>query len=163
MKNYHKLWLRQNSSYFIFHVGINELKSENSSKTIAKEIVNIAVSLKSDAHDVSVFDVKVRANNHQLNLKLIEVNNHQADFCREMNYFPLIDDSKRMKAQHLNNSSIHLNKKGSKILKDVYFKKMSKFLNDIHLAIQDLMKITLMIHFRSIKDINARIFWIIYR
>ena len=73
-----------NSKSFIFHVGTNDLKFENSSKAIAKEIMNIAVSLKIEAHDVSVCNIGVRTDNQQLNLKAFEVINHLTDFCKEM-------------------------------------------------------------------------------
>ena len=54
MKDYLKHSLRKNPSHSILHVGTNDLKFEKPSKTIAKEIMNTAVSLKSEAHNVSV-------------------------------------------------------------------------------------------------------------
>ena len=123
MKNYLKPSLRQNPNHFVLHVGTNDLISEKSSKAIAKEIMNIAVSLKSEALKVSVSNIIVRTDNQQLNFKTIEVNSHIPGFCKEMN-FSLIDNSKRMKAQYLNNSRIHLNKKVSQVLSDVYCKEI---------------------------------------
>ena len=126
IKYYLKPSLRQNPSHFILHVGSNDLTSEKSSKAIAKEIMNIAVSIKSEAHDVSVLtNIIVRTDIQQLNLKAIEVNNLLADFCKEMN-FSLIDNSKPVQAQYLNNSRLHLNKKGSQVLSDVYCKEIVK-------------------------------------
>ena len=123
MKNYLKPSLRQNPNHFVLHVGTNDLISEKSSKAIAKEIMNIAVSLKSEALKVSVSNIIVRTDNQQLNFKAIEVNGHIPGFCTEMN-FSLIDNSKRMKAQYLNNSRIHLNKKVSQVLSDMYCKEI---------------------------------------
>ena len=40
--------------------------------------------------------------------------------------FSLIDNSKRVKMQHLNNSRLHLNKKGSQVLSDVNCKEIIK-------------------------------------
>ena len=77
--------------------------------------MNTAVSLKSEAHNVSVSNIIVRTDNQQLNLKAIDVNNHLADFCQKMN-FSLTDHSKLVKVQHLNNRRLHLNKKGSQVL-----------------------------------------------
>ena len=59
MKDYLKLLLRQKPSHFILHVGTNDLKSEKPSKAIATEIMNIAVSLKSKACDVSVLHTRI--------------------------------------------------------------------------------------------------------
>ena len=158
MKDYLKPSLRQNPSHFILHVGTNDLESEKSlSNAIDKEIMNIAVSLKCEAHNVSVSNIIVRTDNQQLNLKAIEPNNLLVGFCKEMN-FSLIDNSKRVTAQHLNNSRLHLNETGSQVLSDLYCREIvSRFLNDIDLAIQVLMKIILMIRFKSIKEMNVRI------
>ena len=59
MKDFLKLLLCQNPTHFILHVRSNNLKTEKSSKVIAKEIINIAVSLKSEAHNVSVSNITV--------------------------------------------------------------------------------------------------------
>ena len=77
----------------------------------------------------------------------MEANNRLADSCEETN-FPFINNSKRMKAQHFNNS---------KFLVIIIAKKLSKFLNDIHVASKVLMKIILKICLRSIKEMNVRI------
>ena len=60
------------SRSFHFKRGDNNLKPEKPSRAIAKEIMNIVVSLKSEAHDVNI---KVRTDNQELNLKAIKVNN----------------------------------------------------------------------------------------
>ena len=93
-----------------------------------KEITNNAVSLKSEVHDVSVSNIILRTNNEQVNLNAIEINNHLADFCKKMNFpdFALIVNSKLVKAQHLNNSRFHLNKKGPQVLIDVNCKEIVK-------------------------------------
>ena len=93
-----------------------------------KEITNNAVSLKSEVHDDSVSNIMLRTNNEQVNLNAIEINNHLADFCKKMNFpdFALIVNSKPVKAQHLNNSRFHLNKKGPQVLIDVNCKEIVK-------------------------------------
>ena len=75
-----------NSNDFILNVGANYLKSEKSSNAIAKEIINIAVFLKSETFHISVSNIIVHTNNQQLNLKAIKVNNHLVYFCKEMNF-----------------------------------------------------------------------------
>ena len=96
--------------------------------------MNIAVSLKIVAHNISVSMIMVSTDNQQLNPKAIGVNTHIADFCKDMN-FCLIDNSKRVKMHHLNNSRPHLTKKGLRFLVMCIAKKLPIFLNDIHLAI----------------------------
>ena len=81
MKDYLKPSLRQNQSLFILHVRTINLKSENPSKEIAKEIMEMAVFLKSEAQDVSVSDIIDHTVNQELNLMAIIVNNHLAGFC----------------------------------------------------------------------------------
>ena len=73
IKGYLKPSLHRNPSQFILHVGTKNLKSEKSLKAIAKDIMNITVSLKSEAHAVSVSKITVCNDNQQLNLKTIEV------------------------------------------------------------------------------------------
>ena len=65
MKGYLKSPSPQNASHFILHVGTIDLKSEKPSKAIVKEIMNIAVSPKSEVHYVSVSNIKVRTDNQQ--------------------------------------------------------------------------------------------------
>lgn len=72
-KDYLKPSLHQNPSHFILHLGTDDLKSEKYLNAIAKEIMNIAVSLKSEANNVSLSNIIVRNGNQQLNLKAIEV------------------------------------------------------------------------------------------
>ena len=86
--------------------------------------MNISVSLKSEAHEISVYNIIVHTDNQQLNLKAIEVTNYLADFCKEMN-FSLIDNWKRMESANILTTA-GLNKKWSTILSDVYCKEITK-------------------------------------
>ena len=125
MKYYLKHCLPQNPSHFILHIGAADMKSDQPSKAIVKEIMKLAVSLKSEVNDVSVSNIIVCTDNQQLNLKAIKVNGHLVGFCQENN-FSLVDNLKRGKEQHLNNRRLHLNKNGSKFLSDVYCKEIVK-------------------------------------
>ena len=118
MKDYLKPSLRQNLSHFILHVRTNDLKSEKLFEAIAKEIMNIAVFLKSEVHNISVSGIIVRTDNEQLNLWQSKSTIILLIFVKGLS-FALIVNSKRAKVQHLNNSRLHLNKKGSKVLSDV--------------------------------------------
>ena len=46
MKNYMKPSLRNTPNHFILHVGTNDLNSNQTSEVIAKEIVDLATSIK---------------------------------------------------------------------------------------------------------------------
>ena len=50
--------------------------------------------------------------NPDLDKKRTEVKKHLKEVCKEMNIF-LIDHGKRIKANHLNSSKIHLNRRGA--------------------------------------------------
>ena len=65
MKGYLKSLSAQNAGHFVLHVGTIDLKSEKPSKAIVKEIMNIAISLKSEAHHVSVSNIIGRTDNQQ--------------------------------------------------------------------------------------------------
>ena len=51
--------LRQNPGHFILHVGTNDLKFKRSYKAITKNIISIAVSLKSEVHNASASNIIV--------------------------------------------------------------------------------------------------------
>ena len=63
-----------------------------------------------------------------LNKKGIEVNNALKEMCEEKNIF-LIDHSKKLKASHLNNSRLHLNRKGDQILGNIFTQHILKIFN----------------------------------
>ena len=55
MDDYKKPSMRDEPDHFIAYVGPNDLNSEVSSKSIAKLIVGLAMSLKTESNDVSSF------------------------------------------------------------------------------------------------------------
>ena len=82
-KDYLRPLLHQNPGNFISHAETNDLKSQKSSKPIAKEIMNIAVFLKSKAHNVSVSNIIVCTNK----LKAIKANKYFKDFYKDVYLF----------------------------------------------------------------------------
>ena len=52
MKDYVKPLLRSLPNHFVLHVGTNDLNSNQTLEFIAKEIVDLATSLKNNQHDV---------------------------------------------------------------------------------------------------------------
>ena len=90
--DYKKPSMRDEPDYFIVNVGTNDLNSEVPSKSIAKSIVDLAMSLKKESNDVSVSNIVLRTNNPLLNQKLCEVNLHLKGLCEERNQY-LIDNT----------------------------------------------------------------------
>ena len=54
MKDYIKPSQRENPDHYILHVGTNDLCLDRSPELIAKSIIDLALTLKSESHDVSV-------------------------------------------------------------------------------------------------------------
>ena len=116
MEDYMKPSLRNPPDHFILHVGTNDLSSDKSPHEIAESIINLACQLKNEKHDVSVSTIVLRTDDKILNLKGIEVNS----------YLKELDNSKKIKAQHLNKGKLHLTKFGSKVLSNNFENEISK-------------------------------------
>ena len=106
--------------------GTIDLNSEVSSKSIAKSIVGLAMSLKTESNDVSVSNIVLRTDNPLLNQKGCVVNSHLKDLCEERNLY-LIGNTKKLNSYHLNKGKLHLNRKGSKLLTDMCISHMSRY------------------------------------
>ena len=98
MKNYMKSSLRNTPNHFILHVRTNDLNSNQTSEVIAKEIVDLATSIKNNQHDVSVFNIILKIDNSKLKAKRCEGNQILSELCHERNIY-LIDHSKKMKTE----------------------------------------------------------------
>ena len=57
MKHYIKPSQRENSNHYILHVGTNDLCLDRSPEVIAKSIIDLALTLKSESHDVIVSNI----------------------------------------------------------------------------------------------------------
>ena len=128
MVDYMKPSIRTQPNHFILHVGTNDLISNSPSEEIARNIVNLTSEMKSENSDVSISTIITRTDKPELNKKGTEVNNHLKEMCKERNIF-LIDNTKRIKPNHLNSSKLHLNKKGDKNLGNIFTQHLSKVFN----------------------------------
>ena len=128
MEDYMKPSLRNPLDHFILHVGTNDLCSEECSMEIAESIINLACRLKNEIHDVSDSTIILRTGDKKLNKKGMEVNLHLKELSKEKNIF-LIDNSRKIKAQHLNKGKLHLTKYGSRILSNNFVNEISKVLH----------------------------------
>ena len=114
--------------HYILHVGTNNLCLDRSPELIAKSIIDLALTLKSESHHVSVSNNIVRNDSDTLNKKGCEVNAILMELCKEKNIY-LIDNSKKIKPQHLNKGKLHLNQKRSRLLSDIFSKEISHVFN----------------------------------
>ena len=85
-QDYMKLLLRSTPNHFLSDVGTNDLNSNKPSEVIAKEIVNLATSLKNNQHDVSGSNIIVTRDNSKLNGKRCKVNQILSELCHEKIY-----------------------------------------------------------------------------
>ena len=104
---------------------MNDLNSNQTPEVIAKEVVDLATLLKNSQHDVSVSNIIHRADLSKLNAKRCEVNQVLYQLCYERNIY-LIDQSKKIKPNHLNKGRLYLNKNGSNILSRTFANKISR-------------------------------------
>ena len=128
MKDHVKPSLRSPPNHFILHVGTNDLNSNQTSEVIAREIVDLATSLKNNQHGVSVSNIILRTDNSKLNAKRCKVNRILSQLCHERNIY-LIDHSKKIKPNHLNKGKLHLNKNVSNILSRTFANEISRVFN----------------------------------
>ena len=119
MKDCLKPSLRENADHFVLHVDTNDLGSDRSPYLIAKSIVDVASSLKTDKHDVTISDIITR--NDCFMAKTNDINKCLTELCFERNFL-LIDHSKTLKSQHLNGSKLHLNRRVTSILQNTFTK-----------------------------------------
>ena len=89
------------ADHFVPHVSINNLDSDHSPELIAESITDTAITLRSEKHDFTIFNIKPQ-NNH-LKTKAKEVNTHLARLYKGKK-FSLIDHAKRIKPTHINRS-----------------------------------------------------------
>ena len=123
VNDYVKPSIRAQTDHFILHVWTNDLISDSAPAEVARKVFDMAG--KSDTYDVTISELIIRMDNPDLEKKRIEVNTHLKEICKEKNIF-LIDHGKRIKANHLNSSKIHLIRGGANILSNTFIQHISK-------------------------------------
>ena len=127
MDDYVKPSIRAQPDHFIGHVGTNDLISDSTPTEFARNIFNMPGRLKSDTCHVTISELIIRMDNPDLDKKRTEVNTHLKKMCKEKSIF-LFDHGKRIKANHLNSSKIHLDRRGANILSNTFIQHISKVL-----------------------------------
>ena len=118
--------LREGADHYILHVGTNDLVTKRSPIEIAESVMEQALSLKNENHDVSISNIIIRRDKWKT--KAEEVNVNLKDMCMKNNMF-YVDHTKSLKQQHLNRSRLHLNSKGNIILGKTFVSHISNIFN----------------------------------
>ena len=114
MKSYILLPKRRNPGHVIIHVETNELESDKTPKEIAKDIYDIAQSLKTNDNMVIISGLVPRGD-QILNGKVVKMNDELIEIARSCK-FGFVDHSNINPENHLNGSRLHTNKRGTAII-----------------------------------------------
>ena len=127
MNDHVKATLRDfNLEHIILHVGTNDLNTERTASQIAKSIVDLCQSLKTDTNTIRVSLIIPRYDN--LHSKANELNCRLMDMYKERN-IPYIDHTDTISPErHLTERNLHLNRYG--IL--AFAKNFSKYLLELN-------------------------------
>ena len=94
---------------YVCHFGTNSLRSPKPPESLAKDIVNVALDLKTENNEVAVSSITHRAD--RLNAKALKVNEFLKSLC-DTHSLGFIDNSNITK-YHVNGSGIHLTEQGT--------------------------------------------------
>ena len=102
----------------------NDLNSDRTSSQIAKEIIDLACSLKSDKNRISIS--LLTPGSDKLNNKASEVNNRLINMCSHRN-ITYINHSSSIQQNHINESKVHLNRYGTIVFANTFSKFLSEY------------------------------------
>ena len=120
MKSYILPTKRRNPGHVVIHVGTNDLESDKPPKEIAKDIHDIAQSLKTNDKMVTISGLVPRGD-QMLNGKVVKVNDELMEIARSCK-FGFVDHSNINPENHLNGSRLHTNKRGTAIIANNFIK-----------------------------------------
>ena len=111
-------------NHIILHCGTNNPNSDRTSSQIAREIIDPALSLKSDKNKIPISLLTPRSD--KLNNKAGEVNNRLINMCSHRN-IAYIDHSSSIQQNHVNESKVHLNRYGTIAFANTFSKFLSEY------------------------------------
>ena len=123
IKTYIQPPLKRDPDRVIIHVGTNDLRSSQDPVTIAKNIIDIAKSSKTNKNEVQVSSLVPRRDS--LNGKGRQVNNILQKLSVENNFVYVSHDNIKPR-RHCNYGDIHLNTAGSRILAENFIPSLSR-------------------------------------
>ena len=112
------------SDHIILHCGTNDLNSDRTSSQIAKEIIDLALSLTSENNRISISLLTPRSD--KLNSKASEVNNRLINMCSNRN-IAYIDHSSSIQQNNINESKMHLNRYETIVFANTFSKFLSEY------------------------------------
>ena len=112
MKNYVIPSKKYENDLVILHVGTDDLRDKAATE-IAKEIVALAIDMKTEKNDIMISGIIPRRDN--LSEKAMEVNKLLQNTCGSYNFY-FIDNANVNKESDLNMGGLHLNYKGTYVL-----------------------------------------------
>lgn len=113
MKDHIKPLLRRNPDEIIIHVGTNSLRSSNTPRECAVELIDLAEAVSSESSAmISISGLINRSDDEALARKVPDVNKVLKECCQQKNW-GFVDHSNISRTSHLNRSGLHLNKKGT--------------------------------------------------
>ena len=117
MADYIKPTMRRDPDVVVLHVGTNDLRSDSSSKEIAKSVMDIATNMKTEENDIIVSSIISRGDGY--NEKAGTVNEHLMKFCMENDIVYL--DNSNICLENLERGGtwggLHLNDSGTELFK----------------------------------------------
>ena len=123
MKTYIQPPLKRDPDRVIIHVGTSDLRSNQDPVTIAKNIIDIAKSSKTNKNEILLSSIVPRRDS--LNGKGRQVNNILQKLCIENNFIYINHDNIKPR-RHCNYGGTHLNTAGSKILAENFILALSR-------------------------------------
>lgn len=113
--DYAKPTIRHKPKAVIIHAGTNDIK-DKSAREVAEQLVDVAQSIANDLPDskIALSQIIKRKDQPDLNSKNAEVNKTMTTFCTQRSWGFISHEN--IDEKHLNNSGLHLNKKGTGLL-----------------------------------------------
>ena len=111
--------------HILLHCGTNDLNSNRTSVQIAREIIDLALSLKFDENKIPI--LLLTSPGDKLNNQASEVNNRFIDMCSHRN-IAFTDHSSSIQQNHINESKVHLNRYETIAFESTF----SKFLSECY-------------------------------
>jgi len=113
MKDHIKPLLRRNPDEIIIHVGTNSLRSSNTPRECAVELIDLAESVSSQfSAMITISSLINRADDETLACIVPEANKVLKEHCLQKNW-GFVDHSNISATSHLNRSGLRLNKGGT--------------------------------------------------
>ena len=115
MADYVRPTMKRSPDLIVLHAGTNNLRDEVPARTIADNVMKLALEMKNEANDVMVSGLIVRSDDENLNQKLLQVNKVLDEECKRYDLC-FINHDNISATQHLNGGGLHLNYQGTSLL-----------------------------------------------